>query len=122
MAKIKVKVTKLAYYKDALVYPGEIIEYEGKLPSWATLADGENQTKKTTDEKQIEKEKEKEVKKEPKENKEKQELPQEKSEVELQEELDALLNESVDKGIILDNFEKMTIVEQIAELKVLLGK
>ena len=114
MAKIKIKVTKLAYYNNQLVYPNEIIDYVGDVPSWGTLADGKA-TKK-------------------------QEAPKapasaptaapseapvaqgEKTEAQLQEELDALLDESVSKGIILEGAENKTIVEQIAELKVLLGK
>lgn len=149
--KLTLKVTKLAFYNGCLVYPNEIIKnFKGKVPSWATLADGketkpeekapvEPKAPEIPVEKEPEKEEpEAEVKVEP-EEKEEAEAPQEapveeketaqenveaeeKSEVELQEELDALLNESVDKGIVLDNFEKMTITEQIAELKVLLGK
>ena len=49
-------------------------------------------------------------------------VPEEKTEIQLQEELDALLDESVSKGIILENAEIKTIDEQIAELKTLLGK
>lgn len=123
-----------------------------KVPSWATLAGGkeikpeektpvEPQNPVNPEEEGIKepekKEPETEVKTEPEETEGEQtgtaeeKTPEgntpvnpeeEKSEVELQEELDALLNESVDKGIVLDNFEKMTIAEQIAELKVLLGK
>lgn len=49
-------------------------------------------------------------------------VPAEKTEAELQDELDKLLDESVAQGIILENADKLTIAEQIAELKKLLGK
>ena len=48
--------------------------------------------------------------------------PEEKTDIQLQEELNTLLDESVAKGILLEDAEKKTIEEQIAELKVLLGK
>ena len=39
--KLTLKVTKLAFYNGCLVYPNEIIKnFKGKVPSWATLADG----------------------------------------------------------------------------------
>ena len=42
MKKLTLKVTKTAFYNGALVYPNEIIKnYSGAVPSWATLANGE---------------------------------------------------------------------------------
>lgn len=39
---MKVKVIKKAWYKKARVQEGDVIDFKGKkLPSWATLADGE---------------------------------------------------------------------------------
>ena len=151
MSKVKIKVTQLAYYNNCLVYPNEIIDYEGDLPSWGTLADGKATKKQETktlpvvenDQKQKadiknEDEGEQEGQQTPPvvENDQKQKADiknedegeqegqqiQEKSETELLEELDALIDESVAKGIMLDNAELMTIDEQIAELKRLLGK
>ena len=159
MAKIKIKVTKLAYYKNHLVYPNEIIEYDGQLPSWATLADGKGRKKEEKEsdnagqvgpdevktpentegnndtisdnagqDEQINAENEQN---EPvceqtesviEQNGENLNTTEEKSEIELQEELDALLDESVQKGIAIENIESKTLVEQIEEIKNLLGK
>ena len=42
--KLTIKVTKMAFYNGALVYPNEIIKnYKGdSVPSWATLANGKD--------------------------------------------------------------------------------
>ncbi len=116
--KYSIKVTKLAFYGGGLVYPGEIIKnYKGEVPTWATLADG-SQTKKT------------QAPVEPK-NDEQKNNPKgqtgenndlEKTEAEIFEEYNKLLDEAVEKNILLEDADKKTIVEQIAELKVLLGK
>lgn len=50
------------------------------------------------------------------------EAPVEQTEEALLEEYNALLDEAVDKNILLEDADKKTIVEQIAELKILLGK
>ena len=131
---MKVKVIKEAYYNLEYLKVGRIIDYkEKKLPSWATLIDGvETKSNKKPEKKEekkvetpVEPQEKKEEKPEVKELKQK-EAPKEnapvapeteKSEVELQEELDALLDESVSKGIILEDAEKKTIEEQIAELR-----
>lgn len=149
MSKITIKVTKTAFYNGALVYPNEIIKnYKGDVPSWATLAGGKEQKKDETPVKNpqipaqpqtpvnpIKDKGEKEGEKNPEEKdgedtqtsdeQKKDEtpvIPEEKTEIQLQEELDALLDESVSKGIILENAENKTLDEQIAELKTLLGK
>ena len=46
----------------------------------------------------------------------------EKTEAEIMEEYNKLLDEAVEKNILLEDADKKTIVEQIAELKKLLGK
>ena len=148
MSKITIKVTKTAFYNGALVYPNEIIKnYKGDVPSWATLAGGKEQKKDEAPVKNPQtpvqpqtpinsvKEDEEGEGKAPEEkggeaaqtsNEQKENeapvVPEEKTEIQLQEELDALLDESVSKGIILENAENKTIDEQIAELKTLLGK
>lgn len=130
MAKIKIKVTKLAYYQDALVYPNEVIDYEGDVPSWGTLADGKATKKQEAKAKKEEaKEAPVEVAPEAPVEKDEKDAPEdandkgeEKSDIQQQEELEALLDESVAKGIVLENAENKTIDEQIAELKTLLGK
>ena len=124
MSKVKIKVTQLAYYNNCLVYPNEIIDYEGDLPSWGTLADGKatkKQETKTLPVVENDQKQKADIKNEDEGEQEGQQI-QEKSETELLEELDALIDESVAKGIMLDNAELMTIDEQIAELKRLLGK
>lgn len=124
MSKVKIKVTQLAYYNNCLVYPNEIIDYEGDLPSWGTLADGKatkKQETKTPPVVENDQKQKTDIKNEDEGEQEGQQI-QEKSETELLEELDALIDESVAKGIMLDNAELMTIDEQIAELKKLLGK
>ena len=146
MAKLTIKVTKTAYYNGALVFPNTIIKnYKGdKVPSWATLASGKElkgdevlvKNSQTPVQSQIpvnlikddgentQKEKNGENAQTTDEQK-KDETPvvtEEKTEIQLQEELDALLDESVEKGIIIENAENKTVNEQITELKVLLGK
>lgn len=145
MAKLTIKVTKTAFYDGGLVYPNEIIKnYKGDtVPSWATLAGGKEQKKEETpdnpktpaqpkepinpiktdgDKEEGEEEKTPEEE-EKEEGEEGEETPEEeKTELQLQEELNALLDESVEKNIPLDNFENKSIKEQIAELKTLLGK
>lgn len=139
MAKLKIKVTKLAYYRNQLVYPNEIIkDYEGDVPSWGTLADGKA-AKKQEEKTPVEpKEPEAPVVNPEDGNKSDNDNtgendgektpeapvvnPEEKTDIQLQEELNTLLDESVAKGILLEDAEKKTIEEQIAELKVLLGK
>lgn len=154
--KITIKVTKMAYYKNSLVYPNEIIKnYVGEVPSWATLANGKEVNPKLEE---IENENPDNVgqgeagKSEDaakgegseqmtlnnigqgeSENEEQSEvvvagdggvhvIPAEKTEVEIMEEYNKLLDEAVEKNILLDDADKKTIVEQIAELKKLLGK
>lgn len=148
--KFTLKVTKLAFYGGALVYPGEIVKnYTGDIPTWATLANGEETPKEdnknvppvenTKDEKDgKEAGKEETVVQGEKEivvagdggvhetpaddTAKKDETFVEQTEAELMEEYNKLLDEAVEKNIPLDDAEKKTIKEQIAELKVLLGK
>jgi hypothetical protein len=152
MSKITIKVTKTAFYNGALVYPNEIIKnYKGDVPSWATLAGGKEQKKDETPVKNpqipaqpqtpvspIKDKGEKEGEKNPEEKADCEQSAKggsgelstvdtfnankQVTEIQLQEELDALLDESVSKGIILENAENKTLDEQIAELKTLLGK
>lgn len=119
MAKLTLKVTKLAFYDGGLVYPNEIIKnYKGDtIPSWATLAGGKEAPVKTED-KNIEADADVNSGTEEVQG----EADAEKTEEALMEEYNALLDEAVDKNIILEDADKKTIVEQIAELKVLLGK
>lgn len=124
MAKSKlVKVIKTAYYDNRLVYPNEIIEFKGgKLPSWAELIHGEKKDEikndapddtdnvqngnKTDDEKKDE-------------NKEVQLTFENQDRVEY---LNKLIDESIEKGILIDNSENKTVEEQIKELEALLNK
>ena len=53
--KLTIKVTKMAFYNGALVYPNEIIKnYKGdSVPSWATLANGKEAPVKKEDEQKV---------------------------------------------------------------------
>lgn len=99
---MKIKVKKEAYFNQRLVKIGEILDFKGKkLPSWATLADG-IETKKA--------------------NKEKVAKQENKDDVQLNDEqkqqyLEMLLNDAIEKDILIDNSEKKTIDEQIKELE-----
>lgn len=140
--KLTLKVTKLAYYKNALVYPNEIIKgYVGEVPTWATLANGkdvkdeekntgkpENEgnipTNDSSDNEKNQEGKEKEAIQENQPNTENNNSSdvKEKTDAELQAELEALLNEGIEKNIIIEDADKKTVAEQIAEMKKLLGK
>ncbi len=138
MAKLTLRVTKMAFYNGALVYPNEIIKnYEGDIPSWATLANGKDVEKHKTEEKSLDNvgqgnKKEEETPVNPDENKkdgldnvgqnDKKNSDDEKTEEQLAAELDTLLTEAIEKGVIIEDADKKTVCEQIAELKTLLNK
>lgn len=141
--KLTIRVTKVAWYDNGLVYPNEIIKnYKGDtVPSWGTLAGGKEAVKDETPEKDetektetekteteategkaeevVEGETEEVVEGEVKEEAGEEAVPDETA---LMEEYNALLDEAVDKNILLEDADKKTVVEQIAELKTLLGK
>lgn len=136
--KLTIRVTKVAWYDNGLVYPNEIIKnYKGDtVPSWGTLAGGKEAVKDETPEKDetekteteategkaeevVEGEAEEVADGEVKEEAGEENAPDETA---LMEEYNALLDEAVDKNILLEDADKKTIVEQIAELKTLLGK
>lgn len=151
MKNLNLKVKKVAFYNGGLVQPNEIIKnYKGeKVPSWATLLNG-NETPRNSNKQKVADDAngktgsvpeaqtnnaaktEKDIvtcdgaSKTPEEcetganaNK----TPEkEKTEAELMAEYDALLDEAVEKNILLEGTETKTIVEQIAQLKILLGK
>lgn len=162
--KLTLKVTKMAFYNGALVLPNEIIrDYKGvKVPSWATLLNGEETPKKSNEQKDADNANGKvgstsepqtdnvtkteevivagdggvhpipqedetgvgtdETSKENETDTNVGKAPEEKSEAELMEEYNALLDEAVEKEILLEDADKKTIAEQIVELKKLLGK
>lgn len=49
-------------------------------------------------------------------------IPQEKTEVQRMEELDTLITKAIEKNIVIEDADKKTVDEQIAELKSLLGE
>lgn len=144
MSKLNLRVTKVAFYNDGLVYPNEIIKnYKGEtIPSWATLANGKDEPVQkdetivnTNGEAIVNNDANTEtgnteviaagdggvhevVEGEADEN----ETTVEQTEAEIMEEYNTLLDEAVEKNILLEDADKKTIVEQIAELKKLLGK
>lgn len=163
--QLTLKVTKVAFYNGALVVPNEIIrDYKGsKIPSWATLLNGEETPKKSNEQKDADNANGKagstsepqtdnvtktgevivagdggvhiipqedetgvgtdETSKEDETDTNVGKAPEEeKTEAELMEEYNALLDEAVEKEILLEDADKKTVAEQIAELKKLLGK
>ena len=151
MKKLTLKVKKVAFYNGGLVQPNEIIKnYKGeKVPSWATLLNG-NETPKNSNKQKVADDANGKTGSVPEiqtNNATKTEevivagdggvhaipqedetdtnvgkAPKEKTEAELMAEYDALLDEAVEKNILLEGTETKTIVEQIAQLKILLGK
>ena len=151
MKNLTLKVKKVAFYNGALVQPKEIIKnYKGeKVPSWATLLNG-NETPKNSNKQKVADDANGKTGSVPEiqtNNATKTEevivagdggvhaipqedetdtnvgkAPKEKTEAELMAEYDALLDEAVEKNILLEGTETKTIVEQIAQLKILLGK
>lgn len=118
---MKVKVIKEAYYNDSLVKVGEIIDYKKKpLPSWATLVDGV-ETKKGKEKKQEVKEPEYDGNKTG--NGEGENTPDKDGDnSERVEYLNLLIDESIEKGIVIEDADKKDIEEQIKELEEALGK
>lgn len=151
MKKLTLKVKKVAFYNGGLVQPNEIIKnYKGeKVPSWATLLNGEETPKKSNEQKDADNANGKvgftsepqtdnvtkteevivagdggvhTIPQEDETDTNAGSTPEEKTEAELMAEYDALLDEAVEKNIMLEGADTKTIVEQIAELKKLLGK
>lgn len=131
---MKVKVIKDCYYDNEYIKAGRIIDLkEKKLPSWATLADGiataKNKNKITGIEpcaNNIRK---------PEQNTENQqtanspvqqplqtEQSEELSDTQKEQYLDLLINEAMEHNIYLDDADKKSVSEQIAELEQLLKK
>lgn len=131
---MKVKVIKDCYYDNEYIKAGRIIDLkEKKLPSWATLADGiataKNKNKTTGIEpcaNNIRK---------PEQNTENQqtanspvqqplqtEQSEELSDTQKEQYLDLLINEAMEQNIYLDDADKKSVSEQIAELEKLLKK
>jgi len=113
---MKVKVIKDCYYNLEFIKAGRIIDFKGKsMPSWATLADGIETRK---DEK-------KEVKQVNPDADVKDEEDDDKKEVneisdatkEDAEYLEILINEGIEKGILIEDADKKSIKEQIKELE-----
>lgn len=151
MKKLTLKVKKVAFYNGALVQPKEIIKnYKGeKVPSWATLLNGNETPRNSNKQKAADDANGKagsapgpqsdngtkteevivagdggvhEIPQEGEAGTNADKTPEEKTEAELKAEYDALLDEAVEKNIMLEGADTKTIVEQIAELKKLLGK
>ena len=96
---MKVKVKENAYYNETYFKAEQIVEINAKeVPAWAELIeDKKAKISKEDDE-------------------------QEKSEEEKKEYLETLLNEAFEKEIFLEDSDKKTVEEQIAELEKLLNK
>ena len=130
--KITIKAVKKAFYDGGLVYAGEIIKnYKGdNISSWATLANGkEAALKEIPKNEKVEKvhdgkgevQSDDGVQETAGKNAETKEKTEQNQET-ITAEYNTLLDEAVEKNIIIEDADKKTIEEQIAELKKLLGK
>lgn len=138
---MKVKVIKDCYYYNEYIKAGRIIDLkEEKLPSWATLADGiataKNKNKTTgiepcannirkpeqnTENQQIADSQEP-IANSPEQQSLKIEQSEELSDTQKEQYLDLLINEAMEQNIYLDDADKKSVDEQIAELEKLLKK
>lgn len=138
---MKVKVIKDCYYDNEYIKAGRIIDLkEKKLPSWATLADGiataKNKNKTTgiepcannirkpeqnTENQQIADSQEP-IANSPEQQSLKIEQSEELSDTQKEQYLDLLINEAMEQNIYLDDADKKSVDEQIAELEKLLKK
>ena len=103
---MRVKILQDAYFNDEYLKKNRIVELNiQKCPSWAECLDGK--TKATKEAKAQEK---------------KEENKTIFGEEEKQAKLNKLLDEAIEKDIIIDDVDNKTIDEQIAELEKLLKK
>lgn len=98
---MKVRILEPAFYNNTYLKKGAIVELNiKKCPSWAEII---------------------EIKEEKKEaNKEEKKDETIFGEEEKKEKLDKLLNEAIEKGILIEDADKKSIEEQIKELEELL--
>ncbi len=131
---MKVKVIKDCYYDNEYIKAGRIIDLkEEKLPSWATLADGiataKNKNKTTGIEpcannirKPEQNTENQQTANSPEQQSLKIEQSEELSDTQKEQYLDLLINEAMEQNIYLDDADKKSVDEQIAELEKLLKK
>lgn len=130
---MKVKVIKEAYYNDRLVKPDEIIEFSGKkLPSWAEKCSEESEKIKEDDKVKEADSGDNSSLSVSNANENPQEIQGDNllsvqdnnnlTEEEKRQYLDVLINEGIDKGILIDDADTKPIDEQIKELEAALNK
>ena len=131
---MKVKVIKDCYYDNEYIKAGRIIDLkEKKLPSWATLADGiataKNKNKTTGIEpcannirKPEQKTENQQTANAPVQQPLQTEQSEELTDTQKEQYLDLLINEAMEQNIYLDDADKKSVDEQIAELEKLLKK
>lgn len=143
---MKVRAIKKGYYEGRIIKIGEVFECKDKqLPSWVEKIKGDKkqetkipETKQNPDgngEKQNDGQNGEQVKKpeqviNPDDNgendsqKEGDKTPDEQTltETEKEQHLELLLNEAMDKNILIEDADKKSVDEQIAELEAKLGK
>lgn len=166
---MKIKVKEPAYYNDEYLTVGRIINFEGEIPSWATLADGietkRNKQKAQEPQKQQDntpdktekditpasdevKQKEEKTPVSDETNKEidvivagdggvfnaegeeknntavEQNVPDtpQMTSPEAEAYLELLINEGIEKNILIEDADKKTVKEQIEELEKALGR
>ena len=103
---MRVKILQDAYFNDEYLKKNRIVELNIKeCPRWAECLDGKMK-----------------VAKEAKAPEKKEENKTIFGDEEKQAKLNKLLDEAIDKGIIIDDVDKKTVDEQIAELEKLIKK
>jgi len=109
---MKVKVIKDCYYNEEYIKAGRVINIKcDSLPSWATLADGIETRKDERKEAPKVQDDDKKVD-DKKEVNEALDTTKEDAEY-----LEILINEGIEKGILIEDADKKTIQEQIKELE-----
>ena len=130
---MKVKAVKKGYYGGVVRKIGSIFEYKEKeLSSWVTLADGiENNRGSRGSKSSKAPEAQKEADKNPPvmnnsadtvQEGQQSETSKSMTDAEKQQYLELLINEGIEKNILIEDADKKTADEQITELEKALGK
>ncbi len=146
---MKVKALNKGYYNQRIIKAGEVFEFEGnKLPSWVqktkqdkkqenknsdknenpkgngeNKSDGNKDEQINTNNEQNSASDEQNIQKDEQNNaSDKQKGEDILDEIEKEQYLDLLLDEATEKNIVIDDADKKTVEEKIAELEAKLGK
>ena len=117
---MKIKVLKKAYYNSQVVKEGMFIDYEGdSIPSWATLVDGNEflQNSRSRSENELQGNSRSCSKKEKKLKNKKTDAYIFGGSLSKKEYLEMLIDKAIENDILIDNFDKLSIDEQIKEFE-----